>query len=321
MSHLVLPVPQVVTSHYVIATNDPPEDPRAVVPWRVREPFRTSAAAALRSGRVAAFTVGAEEATWGFENTLAGDEDRRRIAEATHQILVVHREPVAEQPHGEQTARAVARAIADASNGVLIDPMARQVLLRDGPARDEREWFRMGDQWFGARYDVHAGDTCRTSRRTACRDDPAGGPNVNPCCSCLCITLLGLRRFGLPDLAMDGVACPHDLAALNLLRAIACRLLTDQWQWARRHPGRTVRPVDDQPKIDPDDFWTFWGATPFTDGRPLTVRLTLTSPALLQVGPPADHTGSRADWGREVLVPAMPPLIGCPADEDIAACR
>lgn len=307
MSHLVLFVPETVTSHYVIATNEPPDDPRAVVPWRVPETFRADAAAALRSGEVGVFTIGHDEAMWSFDEILACDEDRRRIAEATHQIVVVHRGATADQPRGEQTARAVARAVADASDGVLIDPQARHVILRDGLAGVERDRLRLGDQWFGTRYDA---------RRVPCRDGFAGDARTTTLCSCLRITLLGMRRFGLPDLVIDEVACAHELAALNLLRALACRLLTDQWRWARLHPGRTVRPLEDHPKIDPDDFWTYWGATPFVDGRPLTVSLTLTSPTRLEVAPPADHPGPRADWGREVLVPAMPPLVGCPADED-----
>jgi hypothetical protein len=201
----------------------------------------------------------------------------------------------------------VARAIADASDGVLIDPQARQVVLRDGLARTERGWFRMGDQWFGTRYEV---------------DEAPGRPCLETnfrgteSCSCLRITLLGLRRFGLPDLVIDNVACAHDLPALSLLRSLACRLLTDQWQWARTHPNQPTRPVDDHPRVDPDDFWTFWGATPFVDGRPVTLRLVPVSRTTLKVMPPATYPGTRAAWGRDVLVPAMPPLVGCPADED-----
>jgi hypothetical protein len=304
MSHLVLSVPETVTSHYVIATSEPPDDPYAVVPWRVPEPFRTAAAEALRTPRLGIFTIGASEATWRLDGILASDDDQRRVRESSHRIVVVHRAATMAQPHGEQTARAVARAVADAADGVLIDPQARHVVLRDGLARTERGWFRMGDQWFGTRYEA------------ADRPDPASDDRGTANCSCLRITLLGLRRFGLPDLVIDKVACAHDLAALSLLRALACRLLTDQWRWARFRPGQPTRPIEDHPKVDPDDFWTFWGATPFTDGAPLTVRLALTSRTTLMVTPPADYPGTQAEWGREVLVPAMPPLVGCPADED-----
>jgi hypothetical protein len=307
MSHLVLSVPEAVTSHYVIATNDPPDDPRSVVPWRVPEPFRTAAVEAIRTPELGVFTMAAGEAVWRPDGILASDDDQRRIRESSHQVVVVHRTATAAQPHAEQTARAVARAVADASNGVLIDPQAGHVILRDGLARTERGWFRMGDQWFGARYDVD---------EAAARPDPAHGTRATSACACLRIALRGLRRFGLPDLVMDKVVCAHDLAALNLLRALACRLLTDQWKWVRHRPGQPTRPLDDHPKIDPDDFWTFWGATPFVDGRPLTVRLIPISRTMLEVAPPADFGGTRAEWGREVLVPAMPPLVGCPADED-----
>jgi hypothetical protein len=307
VSQLVLSVPETVTSHYVIATSRPLDDPSTVVPWRVPEPFRAAAAEALRSPRLGVFTLGADEATWRLDDLLASDDDGRRVRESTHQVLVVHRAPTVDQPHGEQTARAVARAIADATDGVLIDPQARQVVLRDGLARTERGWFRMGDQWFGTRYGVDD-----TAARSAHRDDFGGTES----CACLRITLLGLRRFGLPDLVIDNVACAHDLPALSLLRSLACRLLIDQWRWARLHPGKPTRPLDDHPKIDPEDFWTFWGATPFVDGHPITARLVPVSRDTLKVTPPKDYPGTRATWSREVLVPAMPPLVGCPADED-----
>ncbi|MFL6055780.1 MAG: hypothetical protein ACJ72W_23195 [Actinoallomurus sp.] len=311
MSPFVLSVPEVVTSHYVIATSEPPVDPYAVVPWRVSEPFRKPAIEALKTPRLGIFTVEAGEATWRLDDVLASEEDRRRIHESSHQIVLVHQALTVEQPHREQVARAVARALADASGGVLIDPQARQVLLRDGLARAERGWFRMGDQWFGTRYQVD---------EAARRLGPAGDADA-AVCACLRITLLGLRRFGLPDLVIDKVACTQDLPALNLLRAVASRLLTDQWRWCRERPARPTRRLDDHPKIEPDDFWNFWGATPFVDGSPVVTRLTATSAATLEVAPPADYTGTVADWSREVLAPAMPPLVGCPADEDADRAR
>jgi hypothetical protein len=307
MSHLVLSVPETVTSHYVIATSDPLDDPRAAVPWRVAEEFRAAAVEALKTPRLGIFTIAADEAMWRLDDLLASDDDRRRVRESSHQILVVHRAPTAGQPRGEQTARAVARAIADASAGTLIDPQARQVVLRDGLARLERGWFRMGDQWFGTRYEYD---------ETAARPPHDGDLRARETCSCLRLTLLGLRRFGLPDLVIDNVACAHDLAALNLLRSLACRLLTDQWQWARRHPKKPTRPLNDHPKIDPEDFWTFWAATPFVDSLPITTRLIPISRTTLKVAPPEDYPGTRETWAREVLVPSMPPLVGCPADED-----
>ncbi|GAB3986320.1 hypothetical protein GCM10029978_101530 [Actinoallomurus acanthiterrae] len=310
MSPFVLSVPEVVTSHYVIATSEPPADPYAVVPWRVPEPFRKPAIEALKSPRLGIFTIDAGEATWRLDDVLACEEDRRRIRESSHQMLLVHQALTVEQPHREQVARAVARALADATGGVLIDPQARQVLLRDGLARAERGWFRMGDQWFGTRYDVD-----EAARRL---HSPGGDPTA---CGCLRITLLGLRRFGLPDLAIDKVACAQDLPALNLLRAVASRLLTDQWRWCRERPARPTRRLDDHPKIEPDDFWAFWGATPYLDGRPVVTRLVTSSATTLEVAPPDGYAGTVADWSREVLAPAMPPLVGCPADEDSAHAR
>lgn len=301
MTHLLLSVPETVTSHYVIATNEPPDDPHAAVPWRVPKPFRRSAIDALESPRLGIFTIAVGEGLWRLDDVLACDDDRRRIGESSHQLVVSHQTATVDQPRREQTARAVARALADAADGVLIDPQARQVVLRDGLAGVERDWFRMGDQWFGVRYRA-LGDAFCDHETDECR--------------CLRITLLGLRRFGLPDLMIDRVAGAHDVAALNLLRALACRLLADQWRWLRRRPVQPTRPVDEHLTVDPEDFWSFWAATPFAPGRPVTVRLIAVSRAMLRVAPPADFGGAHGNWLREVLVPAMPPIMGCQADED-----
>lgn len=302
MTHLLLSVPETVTSHYVIATCTPPGDPHAAVPWRVPEPFRRPAVEALKSPRLGIFAIAAGEGPWRLDDVLAGDEDRRRIVEAPHQLVVSHEAVTARQPRPEQIARAVARALADAADGVLIDPQARQVVLRDGLAGAERERFRMGDQWFGTRYGA-AGDT-------VCGDGSGE-------CRCLTITLLGLRRFGLPDLMIDEVACAHELTALNLLRALAYRLLSDQWRAARLRSGHHTRPISAELTVEPEDFWAFWGATPFAPGRPVTVRLNAVSRAALRVVPPADYGGGHDGWLREVLVPAMPLVVGWPADEDV----
>lgn len=316
MSTVMLSVPSVVTSHYVIATNEPPDDPYAVVPWRVPAPFRRPAIEALKTPRLGIFTIDAAAAPWRLDDVLACDDDRRRIRTAGHHLVVAHAAVAGEQPHREQTARAVARALADAAGGVLVDPLARQVLLRDGLARAERVRFRMGDQWFGVRYDRAGGTVAGGAAGDGERCRAAAGATGPAGCSCLRITLLGLRRFGLPDLAIDDVPCAHDLPALNLLRAVACRLLTDQWRWSRERPGRPARLLDDQPTIDPHDFWSFWAATPCAAGAPVTVRLVATSATTLEVRPPAAYRGTRAEWGRRVLARAMPALVGCPADED-----
>lgn len=297
MPQIILPVPATVTTHYVIATSRPPEDPYTVVPWRVPEPFRRAAIEALKTPRLSAYTLTAEETRWRFDRFLAGENDRLHIEEATHHLVLIHQAGTTEQPFREQTARAVARALADASDGILIDPQARQVVLRDGLAANERERFRMGDQWFGADYDVDA-----TSQGL----DPTE-------CGCLRMTLLGLRRFGLPNLRIDGVPCAHDLAALNLLRSLASKLLVKQWDSAV-----PVRLVDDQLEVEPEDFWRYWAATPFADSPSVTVGLRLSDQELLEVSPPADFEGTMADWVGQEVRAAMPPLIGCPADEDTA---
>ena len=144
MPQIILPVPATVTTHYVIATSRPPEDLYTVVPWRVPEPFRKAAIEALKTPRLSAYTLTAEETQWRFDRFLAGESDRLRIEEATHYLVLIHQAGTTEQPFREQTARAVARALADASDGILIDPQARQVVLRDGLAANERERFRHG---------------------------------------------------------------------------------------------------------------------------------------------------------------------------------
>ncbi len=69
-----------------------------------------------------------------------------------------------------------------------------------------------------------------SGRCTADEDDIDG-------CACVALHTTGLHRFGIPELEITEVACPHDLAALNLLRTTAQRLLP-----LGRHPGDHTLP-------------------------------------------------------------------------------
>lgn len=310
MSQLIMPVSETLTSYYIVATSKPPPDPFAIVPWKVPEPYRAPAIEAMKTPRMTVALLDAAESVINLDGLCVPDRERELMQTATHHLVVLHQAQVTEQPYREQMARAVARALADscADGGVLVDPNARHVIFRNGRAAAERGWFRMGDQWFGLSPTVSSDPD---------RPDPRTDPEATRKCSCLRMDLLGMHRFGLPGLFIRDMPCASELALLNLLRSVAARLVTDHWRALRLDPTRRELRIDDHQTIDRADFWRYWGATPFLDaGGPALVRLVPHGPTVLEVAPPEEFAGTPAVWATQVLQSAMPPLVGCPADED-----
>jgi len=162
--------------------------------------------------------------------------------------------------------------------------------------------FALADDWLGAWPPPSPADP----RCPALDDDPEG-------CACLELTTRGLTRFGLPELRMTAVACRHGLAALNVLRTTAQRLLP-----LGRTPGRHIIPR--QMPLTGADFGAYWGTDEVMwHGDPLLVQLTRIRPDLLRVGPPADWPGSQNDWLWDELPPVMYDLCSYPPDSATAA--
>lgn len=194
--------------------------------------------------------------------------------------------------------RAVARAVAEECGGLLADLCTAQLIATDGGAKAERDWFCLADRWLGI--------DCLV-------DDDAGVDGPATQCSCLCLFTRGMIRFGLPELVIDQAACSYDLAATNLLRGLAVRLLTQLW----RTPTRELR-IDDLTVIEPADMWGYWGAEPVF-GQSIPIKLADFSKlglpggrGYLEIQPPPDFGGTRVQWCRRLHDHGLGEVAGCP---------
>ncbi|GAA4151172.1 hypothetical protein [Actinomadura keratinilytica] len=291
-------VPEQVTATFVVASDraDPPL-PATGPP----EPFAAAAAERLGTPALSVTAHRADASPWDLHRPLHApdEEDATSARKAAHHIGVTATVPAHDLPFGLQLARAVTGALADAVTGVPIDIDTRQVVpFRDGP---EPSRFALADDWLGAWLPPVPADP----RCPAADDDHDG-------CACLEFTTRGLTRLGLPELRMTAVGCRHDLAALNVLRTTAQRLLP-----LGRSPGRHLLPRE--LPLTGADFGAYWGADePMWTGPPLPVQLTRLRPNLLRVGPPADWPGSQNEWLWDELPPALYDLVSYTPDPTAA---
>ncbi|MEW9547504.1 hypothetical protein [Nonomuraea sp. NPDC050783] len=292
---IILPLPRTLTSLFVVAAERLPFELGSFLPWRLTGPHRKAAVAALGSGLLAA----THHATlWKPVGPALAEDDRRRLRRTKEHVVVTATAPPGRLPAIAQTARAVARALARACDGVLIDPMTGATVATCGRCADEPPGFHLGDDWLGWDTRVHDGATCPPW-------DPAG----TAACDCLCVTSRGLRRFALPEITLDGAACAHGLCATSLLRAVAQHLVADQLAHLTAHPEATHRRLDDFLRVQPDGGAPFGvRLTPYDGdlgelGRSGGVRRLKVGPepgtgqiACLKVGPPSGFTGSLNSW-------------------------
>jgi hypothetical protein len=297
---IILPLPRTLTSLFVIAMEHLPFDLGSFVPWRVEGPYKKAAISAL-AGR--SLTVTHHALPWKPFGAGLTDDDRRRLRRTREHVVVAATAPPHRLPGNVQAARAVARALGRACEGVLIDPLVGAAVLTCGRCAGEPPDFSLGDDWLGWNVQVHDGAP-RPPR------DPAG----MAVCDCLRVTSRGLRRFALPEITLDGAACAHHLCATTLLRAVAQRLVSDHLAYVTTHPDATERQIDDFLRIRPSDQPEAGGMpfgvqlTPYDAdmgalGRTGGVRRLKVGPApgtgqvtCLKVGPPPGFTGSLNDW-------------------------
>jgi hypothetical protein len=195
----------------------------------------------------------------------------------------------------------VARALAEATGGLLADLCAAQLVLPDHRVDGERDWFCLADQWLGS----------------DCLVDPDATLEVAPTdCSCLCLFTRGLSRFGLPELVIDQVACSYDLAATNLMRGLAVRLLGQLWADAKTEQLH----IEESIVVKPEHMWGYWGARPLF-GRSVPVRLAeICRPGLpagryLEILPHSDFPGTRREWGKQVVCDGLSMVAGWQPDD------
>jgi hypothetical protein len=320
---IILSLPRTLTSLFVIAMEHLPFDLGSFVPWRVEGPYKKAAISAI-AGR--SLTVTHHALPWKPFGAGLTDDDRRRLRRTREHVVVSATAPPHRLPGNVQAARAVARALARACEGVLIDPLIGAAVLTCGRCAGEPPDFSLGDDWLGWNVQVHDGAPCPPwdlagTVGRACPTGTAGTADTTTAgtagmavCDCLRVTSRGLRRFALPEITIDGAACAHHLCATNLLRAVAHRLVTDHLAYVTTHPDAAERQIDDFLRLRPSDQPEAGGMpfgvqlTPYDAdmgalGRTGGVRRLKVGPApgtgqvtCLRVGPPPGFTGSLNDW-------------------------
>ncbi|NUP02407.1 MAG: hypothetical protein HOW59_31235 [Nonomuraea sp.] len=314
-----LPLPVTLTSLFIVAVERLLFDIETFVPWRIADPYRKAALDALDTPPT--LTVSHHPTPWKpAEIDLTADE-RRRLRRAGQHVVVSTTASPHQLPANVQVARAVARAVARQSDGLLIDPLTRSTLLTCERCSGEPCDFHLDDDWLSWDVQVHDAATC-----------PPWDPSDTAACDCLRVTSRGLSRFALPEITLDGAACAHSLCATSLLRTVAHRLVTDHLAYLNAHPRATRRELDDFLQIQPSDHPR--GGPPFgvrlipcdADlgelGRTGSIRRLKVGPApgtgqitCLKVGPPSGFTGSLNDWLCATRPPARTTLTSINPDD------
>jgi hypothetical protein len=294
-----LTVPEQTTSCFVVAAEETTGDLPLAALHRLTEPFTAEAAERLGSPRLAITSYPAAHSPWSLDHAFTVTDEgepgfEERVLDAHRHIGITAVVSSADRPYGLRIARAVARCVADHLDAVPVDLDTGRVLTaRSG----EPAQFRLADEWLGACLPPYRnGGQCKVS------DELIDG------CACVELTTRGLTRFGLPELRVARVSCPHDLAALNVIRTTAQRLLPMSNQ-----PGGHTFPR--LLSLTGDDFAAYWGARdPMWTDAPVNVHLTQLEPHVLGVGPPEDFAGTVNEWLWDELPPVLYDLLSCGRD-------
>ncbi len=281
-----LTVPETVAAPFVVATAHPLDDPAAAARGRVRLPL---AAELLGSPLLRMRTRPPAES--GYADLLRDaawvrPEERHLLAKTRQHIVVTGHAPPVSQPGHGQAAREIARAVAEACDGVVYDAWSHQVLAHAFRFAGEHPEFCLADDWLATFVVPDAGD--------------------------LRLVTAGLHRFGFPELEAAQVPRGTLPAAITLLRCLAVGLLAEHWDWLACHPGARRRRIPDETWAEGLDVWRYWGAEPgeVLGGR---VRVRLARAAggddglpYLTAGPPGDFDAGAAAWWSDVVDLAMP---------------
>ncbi|WP_327044333.1 hypothetical protein OG320_21515 [Microbispora sp. NBC_01189] len=274
---ITYPVPPQTSSVFVVVTDRTPADLSSVVPWRMGPAHRRSAREALGTPRLAVEAFRSARSPW--RRIDLGRDDLKQVRRARHHVMVTSTAPVGEQPEAAQVARAAARAVAEACRGTLYDPLVGRMVYHCAECPGEREGFDLGDDWLGWRLScadpeaacaggADPGGGTGTVPGDGTSDGTCGGPGEGTgdgvCpeaggveeavdtvdtarasgCACLVAMSRGLRRFGLPEITLTGLACVHSLCAVTALRTAAEALLEGHLTWLSRSPQAPFRSID-----------------------------------------------------------------------------
>ncbi|TDD85866.1 hypothetical protein [Actinomadura rubrisoli] len=296
---VTITVPEEITAGFVVATDQVPGDVTVAIRQRLSGRYATEIAERLNTPRLALSGYRAADSPWDLSQVIGVDvEDIERVRHAARHIGVTCTLPVSDLPVGLHIARTAAKAIAESLCGVPVDLACDQVLTVIPFGRIGE--FVLADEWLGASLPPYR----NAGQCTADEDDIDG-------CACVDLTTRGLHRFGLPELEITDAACPHDLAALNILRTAAQRLLP-----LGRHAGEHVLPSE--VLLTSEDFAAFWGGhEPVWDDGPVPARLVEVAPDQLGIRPPADFPGSLNEWLWDEIPPVLHELLSCEPDASL----
>lgn len=317
MAQITFTVPATTTSRFAVAAHAVPHDLAGLVRRAESGPYHAHIAGRLGSTQLQVTREDLTTLRWDPSRVHAASPEHRQTAQtfndAEEFAVVTACAPITDQPRAAQVARATAYAIAKATGGVAADLVTGHIL----PQAAERTRFVLADRWLG---DVLP--PFRANGRCTAADPDLDPEGVNGC-ACVRLRTRGLRRFGLPELQITDVACPHDLAALNVLRTAARRLLTDHWSWLATGPAGRTRTSSAVLDLSQRDFNDYWGTTrrvPLTPPTPFQMTLTPLTSRLLTVSPPADFDGTVNDWLYGDTLPlGMYDVLESPADIPQAA--
>ncbi|TDD70588.1 hypothetical protein E1293_34600 [Actinomadura darangshiensis] len=293
---VTITVPEETTAGFVVATERDPGDLVAAIRRRLPGPFAAAVSGRLGTPRLTLTCHPAAGSPWDLDDVPGLDEDdAARIRQARRHIGVTSVLPAGDLPSGPHLARAAAKAIAEALCGIPVDLASGEVVPVVPFGRFDE--FTLADDWLGLTLPPYR----RAGHCNADEDDIDG-------CACVDLRTRGLHRFGLPELEITGVACPHDLAALNVLRTTAQRLLP-----LGRHPGDHALPAELM--LTSADFSAFWGnRDPVWDDGPVAVRLTEVAPGRLGISAPDGFPGTLNEWLWDELPPVLHDLLSCEPD-------
>ncbi|MEW9532756.1 hypothetical protein [Microbispora sp. NPDC049125] len=256
---ITYPIPAETTSVFVVAVDRTPTDLSSIVPWRMGKPHRRAAMDVLDTPRLELEAYRSGQSPWRRMDVSPGD--LKRVRAARYHVVISSTAPVAVQPEAAQVARAAARGVAEAYRGTILDPLTGTAVYHCARCPGERQDFRLGDDWLGW-------TAAETGQAESCASQGAAGM-----CACLRMTSRGLRRFGLPEIMLEGAACAHSLCAATILRTVAGRLLGEHLEWTAANPAASFRTVGERLRVDGADFAVLSG-TPDAEGEPFRVRLT-----------------------------------------------
>ncbi|HEX6471064.1 MAG TPA: hypothetical protein VF069_18340 [Streptosporangiaceae bacterium] len=301
---ICVPVPELVLTRYVVAAEEVPKDPYAMARAQTSGPPGEEVIDRLDTPLLRIRAVAAADSVWRreLETVAAAGADRERLETAGGHLVIESETPRGQRPRLVQAVRAVARELAEATGGLLADLCTAQLVPRDRRTDGERDWFCPADRWLGIDCLINADAGADAERPTEC--------------ACLCLFTRGLRRFGLPELVVDQVPCAYDLAATNVMRGLAVRLLARLWG---APDARELR-LDETVVVEPADMWGYWAARPLF-GAPVPLRLAEVSrPGLpagvghLELLPHPAFDGTRAEWAAGVVNQGLSSVAGWQPD-------